>query len=140
MAEPHLVLGVPEMDDDHARLEALLARVAETSDDGLAALLDAVEEETRAHFTHEEGLMQAANFPVLFCHIAQHKMILDGIVAARGIAERGDAKGLRNYLGSILPELIEGHVASVDRVTAGFLKGEIPAEAFSNMRLPERVA
>lgn len=140
MAEPTLVLGVKEMDDDHAALEAILARVAAVADAGLPALLDEVAAETREHFAHEEALMRAANFPVLFCHMAQHRMILDGLDAARGTVSRGDMKGLRNYLAVVLPELIASHIASVDRVTAGFLKGEIPAEAFAGHRLPERVA
>ncbi len=136
MAEPNLVLGVQEMDDDHARLEALLGTVHTTADGDLARLLDAVAEETRTHFAHEEALMKAAQFPVLFCHMAQHKMILDGIEAARNSASAGDTARLRRYLAETLPELIESHIGSVDRVTAGFLKGEIPAEAFTGMRLP----
>lgn len=140
MAEPTLVLGVKEMDDDHARLEAILARVPASADGALPALLDEVAAETREHFTHEEALMRAAEFPVLFCHMAQHRMILDGIEAARGTVGRGDMAGLRNYLAVILPEMIASHIASVDRVTASFLKGEVGPEAFGTLRLPERVA
>lgn len=140
MAVPHLVLGVKEMDDDHARLEAILARVPDTADAQLPALLDEIAAETRAHFSHEEALMRAADFPVLFCHMAQHKMILDGIEAARGAVTRSDMKGLRNYLAVVLPELIASHVASVDRVTAGFLKGETTAADFVDLRAPGRVA
>lgn len=136
MAEPHLVLGVAEMDDDHARLEALLAREATAADADLPALLDAVAEETRTHFAHEEALMRAAQFPVLFCHMAQHKMILDGIEEAQQAGASGNTAKLRAYLAKTLPEQLETHIASVDRVTAGFLKGEIPAEAFTGMRLP----
>lgn len=137
---PTLVLGVKEMDDDHARLEAILARVAGAADGALPGLLDEVAAECREHFAHEEALMRAANFPVLFCHMAQHKMILDGVEAARGSVSRGDLVGLRNYLAVVLPELIVSHIASVDRVTAGFLKGEISAEEFGDLRLPGRVA
>ncbi len=135
MSQPELVLGVPLMDEDHARLEALFASVAGTPDSGLAAVFDAAEAETKAHFEREEQLMRAADFPVLFCHVAQHKMILAEFENGRRAKDEGNTAELRRFLAQALPGLVSAHVASVDRVTAGFLKGEIVPADLAELRL-----
>jgi hemerythrin len=139
MTSRNPVLGVPLMDEDHARLEALFERVAETADAGLRALLAEAEAETRAHFDREETLMQSADVPAYHCHMAQHKQLLAEFTAAHYAAENGDMTGLRSFLGRILPVLVEAHVDSVDRVTASFLKSEANADDFSGLRLPHCV-
>jgi hemerythrin-like metal-binding protein len=135
MSQPELVLGVPLMDEDHARLEALFASIAGTPDNGLPALFDAAEAETKAHFEREEQLMRAADFPVLFCHVAQHKMILAEFENGRRAKDASDTAELRRFLTRTLPGLVSAHVASVDRVTAGFLKGEIVPGDLAELRL-----
>lgn len=140
MSQPETPLGVPLMDEDHARLEALFARVAGTPDGALPVLFAEAEAETIAHFGREEALMQAAGFPVLHCHIAQHKMILAEFEPARRAAEAGDLANLRRFLGHVLPELVAAHVASVDTVTAGFLRGVIGAASLGKLRLEETTA
>lgn len=137
MTGPSIVLDVPLMDDDHARLEALFGRLPATADADLPALLAEVEAETRAHFEREEGLMQAADVPVFFCHVAQHKIIMAEFAKAHDAMARNDLGALRQFIGVTLAGLVEAHIDSVDRVTAGFLKGEFAAEAFDNLRLPD---
>jgi hemerythrin len=131
------ILGVPEMDREHLALHALLATVADTSDENLEALLDRAEREMATHFAHEEKLMEAASFPVLFCHRAQHRRLLGEFEAARLSLEAIDHANLRHRLAVIIPTMIEAHIASVDRVTASFLKGELKAEDFSNFALDD---
>lgn len=123
------------MDEDHARLETLLERVAETASEDLPSLLAEAEAETRAHFKREEKFMEAAGVPVFHCHLAQHGLLLSGFSAAHAYAQSGDAAGLRRFLGETLPALIEAHVLSADRVTASFLKGEIDSQGLSVLRL-----
>ncbi len=136
MTPPNLVLGVALMDEDHAHLEALFERVADTADAGLPDLLATAEAETRAHFEREENLMQRAAVPVLHCHVAQHRLVLAEFASGHDAAARGDAAALRRFLGNSLPALIEAHVDSADRVTASFLRNEIAGEALSALRLP----
>lgn len=132
-----LVLGVPEMDADHAALEAMFETVDGTADGDLAALFAAIEAEVRAHFAREEGLIDAADLPIAHCHKTQHALLLAEFAAAGRIVEAGDPAALRRLIGTVLAELVAGHVASVDRVTAQFLTGRMGAEAFANLRLPE---
>ena len=136
MAKPNIELGVPLMAVDHARLEGLFERVADTADAGLAGLRREIEAETRAHFQREEELMRSSQVPIYFCHVAQHNMILTEFARALQAEAAGDWPTLRRTLGVVLAGLIEAHVDSVDRVTASFLKGEIDAEAVAGLRLP----
>jgi hemerythrin len=136
MAQDVPILGVAEMDSEHKALHALLATVADTPDDGLEDLLFRARRETAAHFAHEERLMEDARFPVLFCHRAQHRRLLAEFETARQLLETFDPAALRHRLAVVIPTMIEAHIASVDRVTAGFLKGELTADDFAGFTLP----
>jgi hemerythrin len=136
MAHEVMKLGVPDMDAEHAALAALFATVAETPGPGLAALLARIEHETAAHFAHEERMMEAARFPVLFCHRAQHRRLMTEFDVANRMLDDDDLPALRHHLGEVIPTLVSAHVASVDRVTAGFLTGELKAADFEGFALP----
>ena len=55
--------------------------------------------------------------------------------AVRRLAAADDRAGLRRAL-PVLAELVAGHVASVDRVTAQFLGGTLDQTAVAALRLP----
>ena len=102
----------------------------------LRGFLGEIEAETRAHFKREERLMEGANAPVFFCHVAQHNMITAEFARGHKLAENADAPGLRRFIGVELAGLVEAHIDSVDRVTAGFLTGTFAADDFGTLRLP----
>ncbi|NLH80467.1 MAG: bacteriohemerythrin [Phyllobacteriaceae bacterium] len=116
---PALPLGVPEMDADHAALEAMLDRVPHTRDEDLPALYAAIEAEVTSHFAREDVLMEAARVPVLDCHRIRHRELLDAI-AARRPTERTSPDALRRTFAE-LAEAVTAHVDTVDRVTSRFL-------------------
>lgn len=135
MSHPAIPLGVPLMDADHAVLERMFERVADTSDAGLVALFLEIEAEVIAHFAREEALMDEAGAPVAHCHKTQHRLLLDQIAAVRpGV----DPVELRRTL-VILEQHVEGHVASVDRVTSQFLQGTLDPAMVAALRLPEEI-
>jgi len=136
MSSPHTTLGVPLMDEDHARLDALFDALAAVSDAELPAFRAEIDTEIRAHFAREEVLMRQAGLPILHCHIAQHAMLLDELAEGVAAAAAGDMPRLRRFLGQTLAQLVAAHVDSVDRVSAGFLKGAVPAQEFAALRLP----
>ena len=136
--QPEHPLGVSLMDDDHAAIEAMLAKVAEVPDSELEAMLTGIAAEVTDHFAREEELMRARGVPVLFCHMAQHQRILDLMKAAQGFAAKGDTSRLRAFLTDFLPAEIEGHINSVDRLSARYINGEITTQATQDLRLPER--
>ncbi|MCA0423762.1 MAG: hemerythrin family protein [Proteobacteria bacterium] len=139
MSHPKFPLGVDLMDDDHTRIEEMLARSEGLADAELPGHLAACRAEIAEHFAREEALLRDHAVPVLACHIAQHNRLvadIDATIAATG----GNIPSLRAYLAHDLPNLIMSHIASVDQISARFLAGELPAEIVANLRLPEETA
>jgi hemerythrin-like metal-binding protein len=133
MTGPSLVLGIEMMDADHLRIERLLGEIATASDGDIARLFTDLDAELSAHFAREEELMKAKSFPGLHCHVAQHNNILDQL--RRG-AQLTDAAALREHLVTLVPQLVQSHVFTLDRMTAAFLKGEFDRSVFDPLRLP----
>lgn len=127
-----LCLGVAEMDDDHARIDALLAHASETRHEDLPKLLAAVRAELADHFEREEAMLRQKDFPGLFCHVAQHRMILGDMERAAATP----AVALPRLLEVVIPQLVRSHIATMDGMAASFLKGEISARDFEGLRLP----
>jgi len=135
MPAPRIPLGVPLMDEDHARIEALLDGVSALPDADLPAFGARLHRALAEHFAAEEKLMQARNAPILECHIAQHRMLLAEVAA--GVERAGaDADALRRHLGRDVSALVLAHVASVDQVAARFLAGTLAAQSVVGLRLP----
>lgn len=135
MPAPRIPLGVPLMDEDHARIEALIADIPAMPDAELTAFGVRLRLELAEHFTAEEDLMKERGAPVLECHVAQHRMLLSEVEA--GVERAGDdAAALRRHLGRDVPALVLAHVASVDQMTARFLGGGLDADAVAGLRLP----
>ena len=135
MNAPQIPLGVPLMDEDHARLEALFETASSLPDAELGAFLARVRDELAQHFAREEELMRQHDAPVLHCHIAQHHMLLTEVDMA-GTRAAGDVSAQRRLLTRDLPALVLSHVASVDQVTSRFLGGNLDIDAVAALRLP----
>jgi hemerythrin len=129
MTSRMLHLGVPEMDEDHARIEEMLAETGAAPDACLPARYAALRAEVAAHFEREEELMRLGRTPVYACHLAQHRRILDDMDRPR------DDTALRDYVRGPLTQDIAGHVASIDQLTARFLTGEIDPALAAQLKL-----
>lgn len=135
MPAPRIPLGVPLMDEDHARLEALMATAPAVADADLPIFAARLHRELTGHFAAEEKLMRERGAPVLECHIAQHRMLLAEVEA--GVERAGaDTDALRRHLGRDVPALVLAHVASVDQVAARVLAGTLAAQSVVGLRLP----
>ncbi len=129
-------LGVPAIDREHLAIAALLERAAASSDAELPPLLDRIADAVAEHFEHEERLMESKRVPVLECHRAQHAMILNEIKRMQQAASLAKPSGLRLLMTTILPQLIESHVASIDRVSVEFMLGHLTENDFETFRAP----
>lgn len=135
MPAPRIALGVPLMDEDHARIEALLDEARTLPEAQLATFATRIHHELASHFAAEEELMRERGAPALDCHVAQHRMLLGEIQA--GVERAGaDAAALRRHLGRDIAALVIAHVASIDQVAARFLNGALDAQAVASLRLP----
>jgi len=125
MSQPQNPLGVPLMDEDHARLEDMFEAAATMDDAGLPAAFVEIRNELAAHLAREEKLMQAHDVPVLPCHVELHQALMTQAEAGQRLVDSGDLAGLRIHLASALPHLVAQHVATADTVSAGFIKGDM---------------
>ncbi|MFV0279386.1 MAG: bacteriohemerythrin [Rhodoblastus sp.] len=125
-------LGVALMDEDHAQLEALIARAEAAADDELAVLHRRIVQELEDHFSREEELMRTRGFPGLHCHYAQHRLLVEQ--AAR--VDAASPEAIRRHIGVHVAQAIESHVMTMDFMTAAFLRGDIGLKDFEGLRLP----
>jgi hemerythrin-like metal-binding protein len=129
-------LGVPAIDREHRAIAALLERAAASTDAELPPLLDRIAEVVAEHFEHEERLMERERVPVLERHRAQHAMIRNEIKRMRQAAPLAKPSELRQLMTVILPQLIDSHVASIDRVSVEFMLGHLTENDFGAFRAP----
>jgi hemerythrin len=85
-------VGVPELDDDHKKLIAIINRLAEQSSGAprqaiLRQCLFALRRYAEAHFGREEKVMTACGYPELGRHKDEHQRFVERI---REITERFD--------------------------------------------------
>ena len=81
-----LNIGVQEIDDDHKQLVSLVNQLHRTmKEGGDAATLDAILKEaaeyTHLHFSREEQLMRRHNYPGLVAQEAEHKLMVEQLLA-----------------------------------------------------------
>ena len=133
MKNPTIFLGVEMMDRDHLRIEQIFAAAAGARDDALPALYAEAMRELAEHFAREEDFMREIDFPGLHCHVAQHAVLI-GEMKRAGAVLSGDPA--RRRIGTIVPALVLSHVATMDRMVAAFLRGELATADFDGLRLP----
>lgn len=129
-------LGVPAIDREHLAIAALLERTAASSDAELPPLLNRIAEAVAEHFVHEERLMERERVPVLECHRAQHAMIRNEIKRMQQAASVAKPSELRLLMTIVLPQMIDAHVASIDRVSVEFMLGHLTENDFGAFRAP----
>ena len=124
-------LRIEFMNADHAREAALVndleaALVEHARGEGtLGAIVERLSllaVHTREHFLREESMMREVRFPAYPLHKAEHDRVLAQMDSeARVFREHGDAARLSAYLFEALPAWFEGHVRTMDLVTARFV-------------------
>ena len=117
------ILGVPLMDRDHSAIERMFADVADTPDEGLPELFDAIAHEIADHFAREEAAMTEVRVPNLLRHLELHAQLMREVEKMRDEIAARNTGGARELMGDILPRLIANHVATADTVSASFLRG-----------------
>jgi hemerythrin-like metal-binding protein len=125
-------LGIEMMDEDHLRIENLIDEAATLPDAKLADAYMRIADELRGHFSREEVLMRERDVPGVDCHVGQHRFLLDQIGRDAALPP----SDLRLHLQSVTRQLIFSHVITMDRLAAGYLKGEISRSDFDKLRLP----
>jgi hemerythrin-like metal-binding protein len=134
MESPSIVLGVDLMDRDHLRLERLLDAAARSRNEHLPRLHRELTAELDAHFGREEALMRDRGVPGWYCHLTQHRMLI-AEMERKGPGSR--SADLRRRLTVVARQSILAHIATMDRMAAAFLVGDLRRPDFQTLRLPE---
>jgi hemerythrin len=122
----HLLLFVPQMDDEHRALISQANQYASAVDAGasraeLELRLTQLVEAFQVHFASEEGLMQSNSFPGLTPHAAEHRKLIGQMIALRDCVGAGDVQ-ICNALILFVRVWTERHIDGLDRSFAHFLR------------------
>ncbi|TAK48539.1 MAG: hypothetical protein EPO23_07900 [Xanthobacteraceae bacterium] len=140
MNNPNLVLGLPQIDEEHQQIAAMFAALSTTDIDVLTGQVAALETAIAAHFAGEHTLMASRDFPGLHCHKAQHAGLEYELHRAHGMLKKRQLDKVIRHLTVIMPQLMIAHITTMDRMTVAFLNGELGTADFAQLRLPEENA
>jgi diguanylate cyclase (GGDEF)-like protein/hemerythrin-like metal-binding protein len=117
-------VGWPFMDADHHNLFGLVSAIAEQLKRGarqaeLAASIEVLRAEAKAHFGREEDLMRERAYPGLAVHERAHAMLLDDLDS---LSVHIDAASMTLTVRYLIDWLLR-HVDTLDRGLARWLRG-----------------
>ena len=121
----HLLLSVPQIDNQHRMLIALVNEFSAAVDAGasraeLELRVTQLIEAFRLHFGSEESLMQSSSFPGLTLHADEHRKLIAQMTGLRAGLGSGDVM-LCGALALFVRLWTEQHIAGLDRTFAQFL-------------------
>lgn len=120
-------LGIPAIDADHKLLVELLNRFLAASvkgvePDGLAAILNDLIEQTRAHFAREELMLDRNDYPDLALHKAEHDRLLQQAKHFQERYEEGTApRDLSMETAEFLQSWLLEHIIRTDKPYKPFI-------------------
>jgi hemerythrin len=89
--------------------------------DKISTLLHAWFEHTKAHFKRENELMLETGFPAYPIHSNEHELALSGLKnTVKAWQDNHDSDLLEDYIFNIWPTWFDGHVNTMDMMTAKF--------------------
>src|ERR1019366_5195723 len=131
MSCDHLLLSVPQIDNQHRMLIALVNEFSAAVDAGasraeLELRVTQLIEAFRVHFASEERLMHSSSFPELTPHADEHRKLIAQMTGLRDGLGSGDVM-LCDALALFVRLCTEQHIAGLDRSFAQFLhEGKAP--------------
>lgn len=114
-----LSVGVPEMDEQHKQLIALLDEFYSAieqgeREEGIRNLFEGVDRYTLFHFSAEEAFLEQIGYPELASHRQTHEMFRREYLAAMERHEAGDRKAVRDLVAFLFSWLYT-HINKTDK-------------------------
>lgn len=121
---PKLCINLPEMDQEHIQLVALVnqlhdAMKAGKAHDELGRVLDNLVDYTQKHFKHEEELMHKIGYNLAASHRSKHRQLTDEVLKKKVAVARGEIVPATEILRFLQSWLID-HIQTEDRAYAEF--------------------
>lgn len=124
-SEQRFGLGVPVMDGYHHEFLAILSALTTMPDGVFTTLFTELVRHTHEHFSQEEQLMRATDFPTMREHMQEHKRVLGDLEAMLSRVQRGRMMMAREFVKNGMPEWFALHLATMDSALAAHLKIEL---------------
>lgn len=132
---PRMSVGVPELDDDHKGLLALINELeghtsGETDAETLRRSLNWLLRYAQTHFAREQAVMTTCQFPMLPSHIDEHRDFLERMretITEFDDDPAGTTEQIRESLISYLKEWWRHHILSEDMKYKAFAEKNLRA-------------
>jgi hemerythrin len=121
-----LSTGIPEMDEQHKRLIALIndfytAVERGEREEGIRTLFEGVDQYMVFHFSAEEALMEQIGYPDLASHRETHGMFRREYTEAVNRHQAGDRKAVRDLVAFLFSWLYT-HIQKTDKRYGAFAR------------------
>jgi hemerythrin len=113
-------LGHLSMDDTHREFVECVDTLLTTTDDNLAAALEAFAEHARSHFVEEDDSMRNTAYGSAGCHIDEHAGVLKSLDEVRNALAEGRPQVVRSFARALVDWFPE-HVRVMDQGLARWL-------------------
>jgi hemerythrin len=118
--EPELSVGVKELDEDHRELIAMLNEIQETAAAGrndreLTDLVERVVARAKAHFVHEERLLEESGFPEAQAHYMEHDRMIAKALSVQAAFRCGSPSALSAEFFDFLRDWLNHHILVFDK-------------------------
>lgn len=122
-----LSVGIPAIDNQHKKLVDMINQLhdAQREGQGKAALdkiFAAMADYTREHFTFEEKMLAAANYPQLTEHKRLHGEFLTRLTAMQARQQQATQVGLSLEVMSFLRDWLVKHIEGIDKRYTSHMK------------------
>ncbi|MGA3371229.1 MAG: bacteriohemerythrin [Terracidiphilus sp.] len=117
--EPELSVGVKELDDDHRELIGMLNEIHATANgrqnQGLSDLVERVVASAKAHFAHEERLLDEAGYPEADAHYKEHDRMIAKALSVQAAFRCGSPCALSQEFFDFLRDWLIHHIRECDK-------------------------
>ena len=114
-------IGIEVIDKDHRLLVDLLNLLDEAVADGqgketTGSVLNSLSDYTEYHFSREELMLKACNYPDLERHIQAHDALKARVNEVRKDYEQGDSADIDRYVLEFLKDWLQAHIIGRDKL------------------------
>lgn len=119
-----LELGIPEMDNQHKELVAILNQFYDAvergeREEGIRSIFEGADQYANYHLSSEEKFLESIQYPELEAHRAMHEMYRREYRALMERYRQGDRKAIRELTAFLLSWLYT-HIQKADKKYASF--------------------
>jgi len=123
-------IGIEDIDNDHKLLVNLLNLLDDAVADGqgketTGSVLNSLSDYTEYHFSREEVMLKACNYPDLDRHIKAHEALKARVNEIRLDYEQGDSADIDHFVLEFLKDWLQAHIIGRDMLYQSCMKEHI---------------